>query len=1787
MNKRDTFFIILILFVVIVVGLLSTASLSSAAEEVVAFRVQPNPKIDVVLAKSKTTTDVTNFKDDLLKALEEQGVNTEMVEISSVEAQNVDIASGFEWQQDVSASIGSISITNGGKSVVMKGNQTNPGKNAIWIIPEGNQEQEFNFSYNIDYGDSFNGAGMLLRVKQNGNTLEGYMLSFNNDGSSSQNWYGQAGNNYGAIWKFTYVIGQNGSNISKQLLKGMNINKSGTLNVKVTDSEIRVSGGGMSTEFVYTFTEEYGVGYGFFSDHYSHGCDEIGSFTLNNINLTTTKVRKFTEVLREPDWRDNSIRVLVNVGDMVLEELDQTNHLGELLSRLINEDIHFVAWGKDVNQAQYENLISNNNNNGKFINNTAYNTSITTTAEYIKSLIGEIDTNNQYLLLDGQTELVSDPEDVFTNTADENYPYGKWKIVHDYLYFENNIGQFAKSRVYLNDMIKTFDKTGKFTVTYADNAVDPSEIYVHRRPTALIKNVKDGANITLTSDSSDLDSYSQGNKGISEEEWKYKKTTDSDWTDGKLTTLEDGVDYVVQLRVKDLQNTWSYPTSVYATNRTEAPPLASFGIVNNIITKYDELEIIDESYDPYGGEITSETWEVYKGEEQIYTGSTPPTKYDEVGEYSMRLTVTNDRNITSETYIRKFEIIEDTVPPEFIGEPEECDWTQSVDVNLQFSDIGGSGFKSFKYAITDTQDEPTEWSEAITNNPGTVTITEEGEKYLHVKGIDNDGNESFDRVLGKYLIDNSGPTIEVTGDMENPWIDKLDLTLNVTDSLSGIKKITIGDMEVQNGTISFVKNGKYTITAEDNIGNKSTKTLNITNVYHECGAGLEHPIYSSDYESCPICASYEGLKVTNESDIYNAEKQGVKYDNPKGANIVEYYNNVKENPRNASKHSYELKVVYEGNEYKTGLTGTYEIQKRELTIDGIEAKNRTYDKSDHSVEITGGNLHNLVEGNPDNIGFKLNGAVVETNTVGTQIVKINNVDLTNNNPENYVLIQPDDISVEITVKTLTIENIKASDKIYDANNIISLSGGNLVGVCEGDEVGFVLPETGLAENKNIGQHKIQIEEITLTGTDAFNYILTQPTYGSITANITEKYIDIIDIVAEDKIYDGNAIINLKNGKLVEVCDGDEVNFILPKTGSAEDKNVRQHNIKIDEIKLEGTDAHNYVLNQPEYGSIKATINKREVTVEGLRGKDRKYDGTNIVEIIEGKLVNKVDGDDLIAVIPSTGIAENSNVGRWKVQIVDIVLTGTDSENYTIIQPEYGTITVSIIKEDAVLEAGVDSKKYDRNPVEPYVITNNSTSEVKFTFYKAGSNKEIEVPYDIGDYEMVASIESDGNYTEMQTERIPFSILKPDAPNIKLDAEIISVNGNAVEAVPEEGYQGVKYKDEFTLRINISNVGLGSGYASKLELELPEGIEFVETDEINNQYMWKLSGKKLETDIYSIEQNINNEIFTDTSNEQEQENETNDEKEQNENNSKDKTQSNPELLDENNQTNEEDEQIPSESTDDEQEPNDNNDEDTEENQTTSKYVDLVLKVTKAEKDKSEIPFDIYAEQQDKHGDLVEYTEENENGHAQTAVQYKYFDASIHNRIDELDLTYVDSKKTETFDVYQHENEIIKAELSDKRVDSSIATLKYKVVLKNEGNETGTVENIAYNLPRGISFSEDENNGWKLDEKGDIYYDEPIELKEGETKEVDLIIKWDLREGNLGARKSKAVLTSQTDLDQILIQEGQLYLQDTNNLSISEAVLSLPTGSNTIVYVVVILISLALLGGGIVLIKKYVI
>ena len=211
-----------------------------------------------------------------------------------------------------------------GNTIQIVGNGKYSGKGACWANFDGmarNHEipgsgkvqiaeiQEITFRYDLDFGDSIGGAGLLLNLsgeEDTSSTLSGKMLSFNfidpPDSCGISNIFYKTGKN-SSIWDFTYnkgkIIGHEENN-QKELdnndchhLQDLNVAKQGVMTIKVTDDGFEIyykqNQNIISSTLVYKTT---GVSpfnknsFGFFSSHYYHGCMGIGQFNLYDITIT-------------------------------------------------------------------------------------------------------------------------------------------------------------------------------------------------------------------------------------------------------------------------------------------------------------------------------------------------------------------------------------------------------------------------------------------------------------------------------------------------------------------------------------------------------------------------------------------------------------------------------------------------------------------------------------------------------------------------------------------------------------------------------------------------------------------------------------------------------------------------------------------------------------------------------------------------------------------------------------------------------------------------------------------------------------------------------------------------------------------------------------------------------------------------------------------------------------------------------------------------------------------------------------------------------------------------------------------------------------------------------------------------------------------------------------------------------------------------------------------------------------------------------------------------------------
>ena len=1147
--------------------------------------------------------------------------------------------------------------------------------------------------------------------------------------------------------------------------------------------------------------------------------------------------------------------------------------------------------------------------------------------------------------------------------------------------------------------------------------------------------------------------------------------------------------------------------------------------------------------------------------------------------------------------------------PQIVVNPENCEWSQSVDVALSFTDVE-SGFKQYRYAITNSKDLPTSWSNYITNNEDIITINEEGRKYLHIIAEDNVGNISDDKIVGEYLIDKTKPTISIIGDNITPSVNNLILNIQANDNLSGVKTLKLDGNIIFNGNQIFYKNGIHSIEIEDNAGNIYTGTFEISNIYYECNAGLDHPIYSSTYDSCPICESYRGLTVTESTHIYNSEKQGVKYDNPKQAEIIEYYDSIKENPEKVKQYQYELKVIYQGNEYKTGIEGIYNITQKAIDIVDIIADDRIYNGGT-TVTLKGGRLVGVCDG--DNVSFILpTTGEAENKDVGEKSVSIDTITLLGDDSLNYILNQPayGSIVVNIKQKKLSVINLTAKDKIYDGNATVEIEGGAFEGLVTGDDVTPTIPQTGEAEYKDVGNWKVAINDIELTGEDTKNYNFIQPTYGEITVNIGKKDLKIIGLTAKDRIYNGSTEVEIEGGVFEGLVTGDDVTPTIPQTGEAEYKDVGNWKVAINDIELTGEDAKNYNFIQPTYGEITVNISKKDLRMININGKNRIYNGETTVEIEGGEFDVLEEGDDVTAILPQTGEAEDSNVGTWRVEIDNIELTGEDVKNYNFIQPEYGEIMVTISKEMGKLVIGCDSKKYDRIEVEPYIIEKNTTSEVTYKYFISETDEEIERPYDIGTYDVVAYAETDGNYTEVESNRVTFEITKPDAPEINIIGRVSKINDKTVRKQDSSDLTEVKYGDTITVQIRVENTGKGSGYAKEIRGKIDDGLEFIEDSEINKENGWIKEGDEIVTTKLSLEKDINNELYpkANSTEESTDNSEENNDSQANDEIANDALENSEEIT-----TNEENttENIVEEIGEDENDINNENTEQeeivgeeiTEDNEigkenTDTAILDIILKnrdaielelkVVKNNKENINLTNLLSVKQQDKRGDGVEYTEDNkEKSESTVEMEYKYADLKISKRILQVMTTDTVTNTVKKYDIYQEPDKIVKLDLPNKSQENTKLDIIYEITVTNEGNYNTAIDEIVDILPQHVSFAKENNEGWEIEQNGTISYKKFDDyLRPTESKSIELQLTYNMDAGGVAEVDNEVFVLASTDLDEILILEDNFKIGQTNNYSESKLMVSIITGGTILIYALTILVGMGIIVAGISLIKKYV-
>jgi len=382
---------------------------------------------------------------------------------------------------------------------------------------------------------------------------------------------------------------------------------------------------------------------------------------------------------------------------------------------------------------------------------------------------------------------------------------------------------------------------------------------------------------------------------------------------------------------------------------------------------------------------------------------------------------------------------------------------------------------------------------------------------------------------------------------------------------------------------------------------------------------------------------------------------------------------------------------------------------------GIAPNTKAYDGT-AAATISSNNvvLSGVLAADAANVKLSTNGysAVFATASAGTSVaVTVSGLTLTGSAAANYTLTQPAGLTANITVLPVSISSgLTGKNKAYDGTTTaaISVSGIVFSGVLAGDTAKVALSTNGYlatfasaAVGTGVG---VAVSGLTLTGTAAANYVLTQP--AGLTANITGVPVTIVSgLTANGKVYDGttSATINLNNVVLGGVLTADAANVKLSTNGyTAAFTSATAGTslgVTVSGLALTGSAAANYTLTQP--AGLTASIATAPVAIAaGLAASNKVYNGTTTATI---SLSNAALSGVLAADTAKVSLATNGYSATFAsasagsgvvVTVSGLTLTGSAAANYTLTPP--AGLMANITTAPVAIIAGVAAlgKAYD-------------------------------------------------------------------------------------------------------------------------------------------------------------------------------------------------------------------------------------------------------------------------------------------------------------------------------------------------------------------------------------------------------------------------------------------------------------------------------------------------------------
>ncbi len=554
---------------------------------------------------------------------------------------------------------------------------------------------------------------------------------------------------------------------------------------------------------------------------------------------------------------------------------------------------------------------------------------------------------------------------------------------------------------------------------------------------------------------------------------------------------------------------------------------------------------------------------------------------------------------------------------------------------------------------------------SFTYQPGDYTIIPADELLVEVaeNSIVYSSTPDYSVSSAKYLDSGDNTIVDLTGNIteleNNQFI--------ISDGAGGTANFTIGEINAEyNSSGNRLATGSYQLEAtevtessnnfNDAIHVTGVLTVNTKAVDVQLASGSVQKAFDGDADMDNLSLQVQGL-VSGDDVIIS--KSGSFSQSEAGTGIA-----------------YSVSFALQGTDkdnYHLGATSPLngndgEIGTVQLTVTGAVAENKVYDGTTDAV-ITGAILSGAINGDDVTLDNADKGTFVQAG-IGTDIAVSTSMTLAGTDAANYTLVQPTGFTADITAKELTVINAVAENKVYDGTLDATISGAVLSGVETGDDVTLDNATTGTFTQSEAGSDIAVTTSMSISGADAGNYTLMQPT--GLTADITGKELFITGLfTVADKVYDGTANASFVTNDLeLSGIQGTD-NVFLDNVAIGFETASAGNNLTVSIVSgdLSGADAGQYSISLSGTPETTASISKKPVTLSGSTGITRPYDGTVMLPSGEpgyGTLNGILPADAAQAVLTGSPVFDAAIAGNRTIVQGSLALTGPKADNYNLL-----------------------------------------------------------------------------------------------------------------------------------------------------------------------------------------------------------------------------------------------------------------------------------------------------------------------------------------------------------------------------------------------------------------------------------------------------------------------------------------------------------------------------------------